>query len=234
MKFSDEMINAYADGELQGSEKAEFEEVLKTDVRLQQSVECVRGLKVQIHDAYQNVETMSAIPNDSFGYRVAGFAVLFLLVFSSGWLGGDLMHSTNETPRVTAFFSDGIKSSAEVKGKFVLHVGTHDNAKFKQTLDEIEKLLLSYKNNTQSIQLEVIANAGGLNLLREDGSPYVQKVKQISEQYPNVKFIACSNAIERLREQGIEPRLIGAVHQGTTALDQVVKRMNEGWTYIKI
>jgi len=234
MKISDEMINAYADGELQGNEKAEFEETLKTDDELQQAVDCVRDLKVQVHGAYRDVEALNSLQNDVFKYRVAGFAVLFLLVFSSGWLGGDLMHRINETAQSESFFSNGVKASAEVKGKFVLHVGTHDNDKFKQTIDEIENLLVSYKNKEQLIELEVIANAGGLDLLREDGSPYVQKVKQLSQQYPNVKFIACSNAVERLRERGIEPKLIDAVHQGPTALDQVVKRMNEGWTYIKI
>ena len=84
------------------------------------------------------------------------------------------------------------------------------------------------------IELEVIANAGGLDLFREEASPYAMRIQQLSEQYPNVKFIACTNAIERLREKGIEPHLIKSVHRGPTALDQVVKRMNDGWTYIKI
>ena len=234
MKFSDEMINAYADGELQGGEKAEFEEALKNDVKLQQAVDCVFVLKAQLHDAYRGVDAFSPAQNDGFGYRVAGFALMFLLVFSSGWLGGDLMHRTDKVNQDNAYFAGGINAAQEVKGKFVLHIGTHDQVKFKQAIDEIENLLVSYRSETQPIELEVIANAGGLNLFREDGSPYVQKVKQISQQYPNVKFIACANAIERLRERGIEPKLIDAVRQGTTALDQVVKRMNEGWTYIKI
>jgi len=234
MKFSDEMINAYADGELQGREKAEFEQVLQYDSELQLAVENISDMKAQLHDAYHRVDIRHQVQRNTVTHRVAAYAALLVLVFASGWLGSDLMHGSTGTYLSSTFYSDGVKAGEQVNGKFVLHIGTHDHVKFKRTLDEIESLLVNYQSEAQPIELEVIANAGGLNLLREDGSPFAEKVKQISQEYPNVRFIACSNAIERLREQGIEPDFINAVQQGPTALDQVVRRMNEGWTYIKI
>ena len=234
MKFSDEMISAYADGELQGGEKAEFESVLEHDIELQQALAHVNGLKLQLHEAYHQVEVPAHVQHKTFGRRMASYAMLLVLVFGSGWMSGDLMHAPSSPVLQAALQAENMSSVSDGTGKYILHIGTHDNAKFKRALDEVEVLLVNYSQNKKPVELEVIANAGGLNLLRNDGSPFAQKVKQISEKYPNVKFIACTNAIERLREQGIEPNLINAVHKGPTALDQVVKRMNEGWTYVKI
>jgi len=50
----------------------------------------------------------------------------------------------------------------------------------------------------------------------------------------NVSFIACSNALERLRSRGIEPKIIAHTRTGGTAIDQIVKRLQQGWVYIKV
>ena len=234
MKFSDEMISAYADGELQGGEKTEFESVLEHDIELQQALAHVNGLKLQLHEAYHQIEIPAHVQQKTLGKRMAAYAMLLMLVFGSGWMSGDLMHEQSSPVLQAALQSENASPVTDKVGRYILHIGTHDNAKFKRALDEVEVLLVNYSSSKIPVELEVIANAGGLNLLRNDGSAFAQKVKRISEQYPNVKFIACSNAIERLREQGIEPNLINTVRKGPTALDQVVRRMNEGWTYVKI
>ncbi len=235
MKFSAEMISAYADGELQGSEKIEFEDVLKTDIELQQKLNDLCGLKSQLKRTYQNIEPPARIQYSTSNYRYAAYAVFFMLTFSVGWFSGDAMHSSlDNNVAQSAAVNPGMQVIAEQPGKYILHISVRDKAKFKQTLDQAELLMANYQNGDQSIQLEIIANAGGLDLFREDVSPYPQRVKALREQYPNIKFIACSNAIERLREKGLEPNLINAVHQGETAIDQVVKRIHQGWSYIKI
>jgi len=234
MKFSAEMISAYADGELQGSEKTEFEDVLQYDTELQQSLNDLCGLKTQLKQTYQNIEPPARLQYSTGNYRYAAYAVFFMLTFSIGWFSSDAMHSTNNHLVQENVMSPGLQVIAEQPGKYILHISVRDKTKFKQTLDQAEMLMANYQNEDQNIQLEIIANAGGLDLFREDVSPYAQRVKQLRDQYPNIKFIACSNAIERLREKGVEPNLINAVHQGATAIDQVVKRIHQGWSYIKI
>ena len=234
MKFSAEMISAYADGELQGSEKTEFEDVLQYDTELQQSLNDLCGLKTQLKHTYQNIEPPARLQYSTGNYRYAAYAVFFMLTFSIGWFSSDAMHSTNSHLVQENVMSPGLQVIAEQPGKYILHISVRDKTKFKQTLDQAEMLMANYQNEDQNIQLEIIANAGGLDLFREDVSPYAQRVKQLRDEYPNIKFIACSNAIERLREKGVEPNLINAVHQGATAIDQVVKRIHQGWSYIKI
>jgi len=234
MKFSDEMINAYADGELQGNEKAEFENALLNDMELQQALDDVMNLKEQLRQAYNHIDVPSHVQHKSINYRIAVYAGFLLLAFSSGWFGGDMMHQSRESAAQTQLLAQQAEQVSEDQVRYILHVGTHDNEKFKYVLDKAEMIMARYQNDMQLIELEIIANADGLDLFREGASPYADRIKQLGKQYPNIRFIACSNALERLREKGIEANLINSVHTGPTALDQVVKRMNEGWTYIKI
>jgi len=234
MKFSEDMINAYADGELLGSEKDDFEAALISDADLQSALDEVQQLKRELRSAYQQVEVPVQQRESSANYRVASYIGLFLLAFSSGWISGDFVKNPNTTSAQRGMATQTVSADSVALNRYILHIGTHDDEKFKRALDEAEALLVKYQNNKSLIELEVIANAGGLDLFRENATPYSERVKRISQAYPNIRFIACSNAIERLREQGIEPNLINAVHQGPTALDQVVMRMNQGWSYIKI
>jgi len=233
MKFSNEIINAYADGELQGTEKTDFERVLQNDIELQHTLDELYALKLQLQHAYKIIEPPAKPQYTSGNYRVAAYAVFLLLAFSGGWISSDRLHN-EPGMQETASLNPGLQLMAEQPGKYILHISVRDKDKFKQTLDQAEALLANYENTNQNIELEVIANAGGLDLFREDASPYAQRVKHLSNEYPNIKFIACSNAVERLREQGIEPELINTVHEGATAIDQVVLRIHDGWSYIKI
>jgi len=242
MIFSDEMISAYADGELQGSEKAEFENALQVDVPLRQALDDVLILKLQLKDAYKGVEPVASPQPAVTNYRFVAYMAFLIVAFGGGWISSDLMHAPGQVVGSASGQTSGIEQMGALvngvagkTGKYILHIGQRDNARFRKTLDEAEALMALYKNNPQGIELEIIANAGGLDLFREGATPYAERVKKISIMYPNIKFIACANAIERLRERGIEPDLINVVHHGsTTAIDQVVKRVNEGWTYIKI
>ena len=232
MKFSNEIISAYADGELQGGEKKEFEKTLHHDDELQQKLDDLYALKAQLQNAYKNIEPPVKQQYASGNARYAMYAALLLLTFSGGWFSGELLN--NRTMAEIESFDPAMKVIAEQPGKYILHISVHDQDKFKQTLDQAEMLMASYKNKDKNIELEILANAGGLDLFREEATPYTHRVKQLSKDYSNIKFIACSNAIKNLREKGIEPKLINTVHQGSTAIDQVVKRVHQGWSYIKI
>ena len=233
MEFSTEIINAYADGELQGGEKIEFEKALLVDTKLQQTLDELYALKAQLKHAYQNVEPPVEHQFSSNKFRVASYVAFLLMTFTGGWFSSDVLHN-----RMSMADSGSIgpvmQAIADQPGKYILHISVNDNKKFKKTLDQAETLLANYQNVDQGIQLEVIANSGGLDLFRENTSPYAQRVKSLSNEYPNLKFIACVNAVERLRKNGIEPDMINTVHQDVTAIDQIVNRVHQGWSYIKI
>ena len=233
MEFSTEIINAYADGELQGGEKIEFEKALLKDTTLQQTLDEICVLKTQLLHAYQSIEPPVKQPLSTSKYQVAMYVALLMLTFTGGWFSSEVLHNRMNVADAKAV-DPVMQAIAEQPGKYILHISVKENKKFKKTLDQAESLLANYQNIDQGIQLEIIANAGGLDLFRENASPYSQRVKALSNEYPNIKFIACSNAVERLRKKGIKPYMINTVHQDVTAIDQIVNRVHEGWSYIKI
>jgi hypothetical protein len=40
--------------------------------------------------------------------------------------------------------------------------------------------------------------------------------------------------VERLREKGIEVRLLPGTRVASSALDQIVTRMGQGWSYVRV
>jgi len=70
----------------------------------------------------------------------------------------------------------------------------------KSALDKTERLL---NNKQDKIQIEIIANASGLAMLRQS-SPYAERIKKIAGQFNNVKFKACGLAMHSAKmEEGI-------------------------------
>jgi intracellular sulfur oxidation DsrE/DsrF family protein len=240
MKLSNEMINAYADGELQGSDRAEFEAKLQRDPVAQQTLQDILTIKQQLSQAYRGAVAPTQSQSRAMSYRLAGYAALLVLAFSGGWLGGNHMHQSDlqslaeARPEQSSAPMLQVSDAQAAVGKYILHIDSKDHFKYKAALDKAEALVAMYQDAAHPYEIEVIANAGGLDMLREGETPYSDRIRQLSQRYPNIRFIACSNAIERLQEKGVKANLIATVHKGTTALDQVVKRMNQGWTYMKI
>ncbi len=115
--------------------------------------------------------------------------------------------------------------------RIILHIDASDPEQFEATLAYTEKFLNGHKNNGKA-QIEVVANAGGIDLLRAD-FPMSKKVARIMNEHDNITFIACTNAINRLRAQGVDPTMVGDVETETAALTHIIKRLNSGWTYVK-
>ena len=92
--------------------------------------------------------------------------------------------------------------------------------------------LMNGPDATEARRVEIVANEGGLDLLRSDVTPFAEQIRTLAEQ--DVLFFACTKAIERLEEQGIQVNLLPEANTDYSALDRVVLRMQEGWQYIKI
>ncbi|VAW57496.1 hypothetical protein MNBD_GAMMA07-2636 [hydrothermal vent metagenome] len=236
MKYSDETINAYADNHLLGQEKVDFENALQNDPALQLALNNIYTLKQQVHGAYKNIESAEALkPAKTYNMQIATYAAILLLTFSGGWISSNLFNTDHTKIGQVNLSTKNAHIINHKYGKYIIHIGKRDDNKFKRTLNQVEALLAQNKNNSKNLELEIIANADGLDLLRVGATPYSNRVKRLITNYSNIKFIACANALERLQKQGIAPNLIKSVrHSNITAIDQVIRRVNDGWTYIKI
>ncbi len=242
-KYSDEIINAYIDGELDGVEKQGFQSDMEHDASLSARVHALCSLKKTIQSSYQRVPFISRQPEPATGIRSWAQGIAALLLLCVGVLAGWLGHTNFNHEKSLA---GNTTSESTLKGiqltpvnlsrpnKIILHIASDDNDRLRQTLEKVDTIIAQYKNTGLPFKIEIIANAGGINLLREDTSPYRERIGQLMQNYSNVSFIACSNALDRLRLQGIKPHLITNTKTGVTAVEQIIKRLQQGWVYMKV
>ncbi|MCW8853398.1 MAG: hypothetical protein OQK76_11015 [Gammaproteobacteria bacterium] len=241
--YSDELINTFVDGELDGQEKMAFRKAMAEDSELSARVNALCELKQSVQLSYSHIiDTPDyGTVNSSVKYnnlrQVCSAAIIFLITgVTFGWLshhyiGNKIAHST------TAESINGIKLTPvnmQQSNRIIMHIASSAPDKLKATLDKIESILSQYQENKLPFELEIIANAGGIDLLRKDVSPYQARIASIMKTNRNVSFIACSNAMDRLRTLGIEPDLIAETKSDRTAVEQIVKRLQQGWVYVKV
>jgi intracellular sulfur oxidation DsrE/DsrF family protein len=114
----------------------------------------------------------------------------------------------------------------------ILHISESDPRQFSAAMRYVEAFL--NHNPAAGSQIGVVANAGGLDLMRDGVSPFTSEITAIMRHHDNVHFIACSAGLQNLRRRGIQPKFIGDIDTDKTAIDHIVNRLKAGWTYIKV
>jgi len=231
---SREMQNAFVDGELDAAEWTAMLERIGTDVALRHEICELRTTKDMVRGAYGGVAPRAcrvAGPGGWRGWRGWGIAATLVACVGAGWLA----HALVDAGRVPAGVPSGAVALRAVEAdRILVHVSSGQRESMQSALDEVEGLLRSARASGRTVEVEIVANSGGLDLLRSDASPYRLRVAALRGAYPNLTFFACNQAIERLRERGVMVELLPGVHVAPSALDQVVKRLHAGWIYIRV
>ncbi len=225
--WDDLTLTAYIDGELDDARQNAVLSAMEHDQALSARVCRLRLTKDWMRTGYGSaVPPARELPRQRSLRRALRSGVAASIMALAIGIGGGLLGYVYSESNVTT-----LAESAD-PNRIVLHIDDSDPQHFGQLLDYTENFLREHHES--GVQVEVIANAGGLDLLRVNGSPYEQRVRMLTDKYSNVQFIACMNAIRNLEARGIDATLIDDVHTGETAVDHIVKRMQQGWTYRKV
>jgi len=236
--YSDEQLQAFVDDEIDISERAEIIEAINKDDALACRVCELMQMKDSVRLAYseppmpENTKARwKAAHNAMFPIKTVA-AVMLLAV---GTLIGVLLqpHINPSTSIAPAGLAQIAPAGDEYR-RVVFHISTADPVRLEQALDDAEELLASYKNSPEKVQLEVVANAEGLALLREDASPYAERIHRMAMLYDNLSFLACSRTVEKLKLKGIDVHLVPDAEVIPAALEKIVDRLHEGWVYIRV
>ncbi len=243
--ISDEHLNAFVDNQLDADEKSRILSAINADDELSRRTCELRRLRELVQHAYDAPPPpphRQGLGNRGFGWRQAVAASLLLVLGGTmGWVG----HAQQQQPlNMQAMYLDEEKAfqtanlaQAPMRGerKILLHISSAEPAKLERALDTAEQLLATYSKLHQPIELELVANAGGLNLLRADVSPYAERVRKLQRQYENLTFLACQTAMDRLqREKNLSPQLLPEAIITPSALEEILNRLQQGWMYISV
>lgn len=230
--ISDEELCAFLDEQLDAGERDRVLLAINADSRVNQRMNELRLLRDMVQHAYEEPPRRSALSQTSamISKSSSRWAVAACLVLSIGVLVGWFGHkgAINNSELTTAENT----APAEL-GNVIIHLTSSDPDKISSALDQAEDMLVSYRQEKKDLRLEIIANDGGLNLMRTGVSSFHPRIQELKSKYNNVEFFACAKAIKRLQESGVDVELLPEVKVAPSALSQIIQRMQENWRYIK-
>ncbi len=244
-KPSDKELNAWLDGELDPHDASRLEKLLRQNPQMRRHVDELREVRSIVRQAFDTdtpIREKSPVPR-TWRPRLAWVVVAGLLLAIGAGLGWTLhppaAPALDPEPMARGAFTLRTAHPAALTNdnpNILLHISNDNHQYLLAALDETEKLLQRYQQLHRGVRLEVIANAGGIKLLRADNnSPYARRVRELQERYKNLTFLVCRNTLNLLEEKRKgQVDLLPGVESGASALEHVIKRLQEGWAYVKI
>ena len=241
--ISDEFLNAFVDNELESDEKSKIFDAIGRDEALKERVCELRSLKEMVQHAYQqppahrssHIKRRSAWqPPFQDMQRLAACVFMLLLGGGFGWLISNGPESKIDLKLLNQFRAIQSNDIAEETGKIIVQVSNSNPVRLKTALDEAESLLETYKRDHRQLKVEIIANGGGVDLLRSDVSLYGKRIGLMKAKYPNLDFLACSQTISKLQKKGVVVHLLPNIGIASSAAEEINKRLLQGWDYVRI
>lgn len=238
--YSDSILNAFIDGELDDRERHDLITDMECDQALNERVLRLRKVRELMRHAYKDV---SAPDRSQQHERKSGSLVVNLYVASIvlmvgvfvGW-GTQVYFNPNnglmEFAEITE--QNNIINQNEQVTRLMIHVTTDDPVRLDIMLDETEDLLKQYELNKKVLEMSILTNARGINLV-STSTPYAERLHALTERYDNITFNACRETLERLNKDELRNiELLPEAHVVPSAIGEVIKRRQQGWSYIKI
>jgi intracellular sulfur oxidation DsrE/DsrF family protein len=231
-----QLLGAFVDDEIDADNREAVIKAMEIDPEVRERVYRLRRAKDLMKLGFGDA---SARPGDTgktsgrswklFSPGMAASVAALAVAFGASMLGHQY-YSEQEAGNTNRTVAAVTQQQAD---KVILHVRESDPKQFAAALAYTEKFLREHES--QGHQIDVVAHAGGLDLMRADASPLKAQIIDMMEKHNNVHFIACASAIQILRSKGVEPTIIRGVSTDSTAFDHIVGRLqNGGWRYIRV
>lgn len=231
--FSKEQLSAFVDNQLDANERTRIISAAHHDKTLAEEIHTLQQYNELIQLAYNDVRPAKAYPDNRnrqpLTYRIAIAASIMLVCgLVIGWYLAKPL--TTENPIQTLAQIDPTHLRDD---KVLIHINVMDTTRIDYALNKTEEMLDIAAHKGKPLQVEVIVNADGINMLRA-GSPYSNRIHSLTERYDNVSFLACGFAMENMRlKEGQEVNLIPEAKKVDAALEQILRRLKSGWLYLR-
>ena len=238
VKFSDEFLNAFIDGELDQKETGLILDEIRRNPDLSARITDLHKIREMVRYAYSDIDMPTRKkpynPKRVKMWRAVAAGMILMLGVSIGWV----MQGFEGGNRSLIELANAVQINQPPQNKdfkLVLHVTTGDTHRLAVMLDETERLLQDQEKQHHKVKLDILANGQGLNLLRADTSQFAERIHELRTRYNAVTFKACQQAINRLKqEKGITATMLPDTEVVPSAIGEIIQRQHEGWTYVRI
>jgi uncharacterized protein len=120
--------------------------------------------------------------------------------------------------------------------RVLIQVDQNDPAVMNLVLNNATNIIEYYRSKSEDVAVDVVAYGPGLNMLRADTSPVVDRIKQLKNiAFPStIQFSACNITREGMAKKEGHP--IDIVSDATVVPSGVIHLMElqeDGWSYIR-
>ncbi len=238
---SDEVLQAFVDGELDVAESEALIARMRDDRELAQRVCGFRSLQSMVRLAYAEPpaprnKRIQANTRRQFVQRCAYGCLVLLVGLSGGWAlrGYETVASAIPAGPVAEGFQTASLARESDPNRVLLHIDSAEPVKMRAVLDQAERYLDQAERDQRPMQIEIIANSHGLDLLREGVSPYSDRIASMRKRHANLYFVACSQSVARFKNEGQNVVLLPVAKTAPTAIGEIVTRLQQGWTYVRV
>jgi len=239
--ITEDKLNMFIDEQLDTDEMNEIHEALLDNKELREQVCQLKAVRELVGYAYSEVppsrqEHLNKKRSGSLFGRAAAASVTLVVGVVLGW--STYEYSPNATMAISAentfqYVANHVKADRG-KRKIVLHIDSSDLQVVNAALNEADQLLATYRKANTPIELDIITNKSGINILRPGVSPYIDRIKKLIDNNDDVAIYACNRSIAKaLKKEGVEIVLMPEVTKDKSARELIPQRLEKGWVYIK-
>ena len=129
----------------------------------------------------------------------------------------------------------GATEMAPMETRILLHLTHYSRDIADELLNEVEYLVRENRTPGNPVQIKVVVNGRGLDLLRAGVTDFPDRIRRLHKEYGNVTFAACNNTLQRLqRETGETIVLVPEAVIVNSGVVEAIQRQRQGWVYIDV
>jgi len=140
---------------------------------------------------------------------------------------GSLLLPLASTKLLAEQSDDGIK-------RLAIQISDGDPKTYTKSLNVAANFARGMSSKGEIFEIEIVAFNAGINLLRTDKSPMIDRVKSLSESIPDITFSACGNTIAGItRKEGKAPPISEYARVVPGGVGRLMVLDNEGYFVIR-
>lgn len=251
--FSEEILNAYIDGELGANDSARIARAADTDDILRRRLSELRRVKNLVRDAFEDVPQSKSEPLDSRQapvssyWRIAAVAAFMGLGATLGWhvyehhsghigTGAMTVAATHRAAPESATSSPNRQPLDGAAG-VMFHIGHNDELLLGKVLDETDRLLSAPKNNDYLIKVRIVASHDGLRFFQSSFNLWGERVRALKSKHPTrVDFVGCGETLNQMRNETPDTKvqLFPEMKVVDSGVLELLRSQRQGWTFVYI
>ena len=147
-----------------------------------------------------------------------------------GWARvGTLLAGALLTGAVAARAADKvIASHPPGKHRVVFHVNVDQEERWQEVLTNVENVQKAF--GPENVEIEVVTHGAGIGLVQARNAALRDRVEKIAKTGP--VFAACNNTLRKNELKATD--LDAGVKVVDSGLAEVIRRQEEGWSYVKL